>query len=515
VRRNRLTTPRLAAVGAIAALAALMAAGCVATITGDAGGDDGGGDGEGGDGEGGGGGGGGGAGGGEVVAIAGQATTAPCFGSPAGEEVVRLVDGDPQTKFLGFASSLWAQVDAEQPYVLDHYALTSANDAPERDPKSWILSGSNDGNSWTVVDVRVGEAFAERFERREYSVETDDFFRFYQLRMENERGGVTQVAELELFGSSALPAAESAPAAPEAVTAAALSRSEIEIGWRGGDGALYRIEQSIDGGAFAAVAYAPAGATGITIADLPAGTDASFRVVAENAAGASPPSAAASARTAPPLAGTANADGSLRYSEGGYALTLLNKDPATPESMMRRLVDEYFATYPVMAAAYNPAATTSVRVTFDPDYDGVAYASGGQIVISSNWARSAPNDIDVVAHEGFHVIQAYANPDAPGWAVEGMADFARARYGNRNSGACWSMQRYEPGQSYTDSYGVTARFLLWVEAKVRPTIATELDDALRDRTYSASFWTSKTGKTVDALWADYAADTGREPVGYR
>lgn len=495
------------------ACALALASGCAGTIGGGgSGGDD---DDEGG--SGGGGGGGGGDGSGEVVQLSGEASSAACFGSPAGEGVASAVDGDPQTKFLGFRSSIWLRFDAGQPTVLDHYAITSANDVPERDPRSWILSGSNDGASWTDLDVRIGESFAARFERREYSVETDDFFRYYQLRAENLSGGTTQLAELELYGASPLAAADAAPPAPDELTATATSRSEIELAWTGGgDASLYRIEQSTDGAAFSAVAYAPAGASGATIAGLAADSQLSFRVVAANAAGDSPPSPEASARTLPPLSGTRNQDGSMRYSEGGYTFTVLDKDPAnTPDSMVARMIDEYFATYPVMASAYNTGAAKAVRVTFDPAYDGVAYAAGSEIVVSSAYAKGAPDDIDVVAHEGFHVVQAYSNPDAPGWAVEGLADFARARYGNLNAGACWSMQRYQEGQSYTDAYGVTARFLLWVEATVHPGIASELDAALRGKTYSPAFWTSKTGKSVDALWADYAADTAREPVGYR
>jgi hypothetical protein len=503
-------------VGACAALA-FAASGCIATITGSDDDDDGSGDGDGGDGGGGGGGGGGGDYEEGIVQITGQASTAPCHGSPASEGVENLVDGAPETKFLGFSSSVWIRFDAGLPYVLDHYAITSANDFPERDPTSWILSGSNDGTSWTALDVRIGEVFAGRFERREFAVDTGDFYRFYQLRTENTTGGVTQVAELELHGESPFTApADDPPAAPQNLSATAASRTEIDLSWQdGGGAALYRIEQSTDGSSFTAVAYAPAGAAGATIAGLPPGAECTFRVVAENQAGVSSPSAAASASTQAPLAGSNNSDGSVRYSEGGYTLTLHNKDAGTPAVMMERMIEEFFATYPTMAAAYNPGAATSVRLTFDPDYDGVAYASGSQIVVSSNWAIGAPEDVDVVAHEGFHVIQAYDNPDAPGWAVEGLADFTRARYGNLNSGACWSMQRYQSGQNYTDAYGVTARFLLWIETNVRASIATELDDALRAEQYSAAFWTSKTGKTVEALWADYAADTAREPVDYR
>lgn len=326
------------------------------------------------------------------------------------------------------------------------------------------------------------------------------------------------MAELELFGRSPFTdEADAPPAVPASLTAAAVSRWEIELTWQAAAGAaLYRIEQSTDGSSFSALAYAPGGASGATIAGLPAGAERSFRVVAENAAGASAPSSAVSARTAAPPAGTANPDGSVRYAEGGYTLTVLDKDPGnTPAALVEEMVEEFYATYPAMAAAYNPGASASVRLTFDPDYDGIAYAAGTQIVVSSTWAREALDPVDVIVHEGFHVVQAYDNPDAPGWAVEGLADYARFRYGNWDGRGCWAMQRFEPGHSYTDAYGVTARFLLWVEDNVRSTITTELDDALRARQYGASFWTGKTGQTVDALWADYAADPAREPVSYR
>jgi hypothetical protein len=454
-----------------------------------------------------------------VVELAGTVTTADCFGSPSGEDVDNLIDGQTGTKFLAFGNSVWVRFDAGQPYVLARYGVTSANDFPDRDPRSWVLQGSNDRTSWTDIDVRIGEEFAGRFERREFEVTTDDFFRYYQLRMENQIGGVTQLAELDLHGERPGGAADAAPAAVDGLVATAVSRSEIELSWNdnSADEVLFRIEQSTDGTSFSPVAYAPADATGASIAELPAAALRHFRVVAANRAGDAAPSSTAEARTRPPLAGTANSDGSLRYSEGGYTLTVADLDPAnTPDIMVRRHIDEFFVVYPQMLSRFNTGATRSVRVTYDPDYDGVAYAdwANGRIVISSAWAASAPDDVDVITHEGFHIVQAYDNPNAPGWAIEGLADFARWRYGNHNAGSCWNMQRYQPGQNYTDAYGVTARFLLWIESDVRSTIATELDAALRGNQYSSSFWTTRTGRSVDALWAEYAA-AAHDPVSYR
>ncbi|WP_217507870.1 hypothetical protein, partial [Streptomyces lunaelactis] len=36
------------------------------------------------------------------------------------------------------------------------YALTSANDHAERDPRDWSLKGSADGKEWKVLDSRGG-----------------------------------------------------------------------------------------------------------------------------------------------------------------------------------------------------------------------------------------------------------------------------------------------------------------------------------------------------------------------
>ncbi|HWY29895.1 MAG TPA: hypothetical protein VNX46_04025, partial [Candidatus Acidoferrum sp.] len=54
--------------------------------------------------------------------------------------------------------------------VVRQYALTSANDFPQRDPQNWRLLASNDGGrTWVTLDVRKGEFFAERHQRRVFA----------------------------------------------------------------------------------------------------------------------------------------------------------------------------------------------------------------------------------------------------------------------------------------------------------------------------------------------------------
>ncbi len=452
-----------------------------------------------------------------VVQLVGAATAANCL-SPAGDEdVTHLVDGDLDTKFLAFSSSSSAVFDAGAPYVLTRYALISANDAPERDPVRWLLQGSNDAQAWHVVDIQVDQRFMSRSERHAHSVAPGGFFRWYRLRMENAGGPLLQVAEFELFGTTVFVApAGAVPTAPSSLRAEPVSRTQIDLDWldASDDEVVFRIERADDGTRFAVVGQVPAGVNRFRVAGLEPGGRASYRVVAENAAGASPPSEPLVATPLPALVGRPGGGG-LTYSDAGYTLRIVDDAPGvTPPHVIAAMVEEFFLTYPRMVAQYNPAAPRAVTVQFDPSYGGVAEAAGDHIRISSSYAADHPDDIDVIVHECFHLVQAYRFDNVPGWAVEGLADYVRWEYGTRNAGACWTMQRYEPGQSYTDAYGVTARFFLWLVTEEAPDIMRDLDATLRQGSYDDGFWIAQTGRTVDQLWADYVGAPAHEPVSY-
>lgn len=75
--------------------------------------------------------------------------------SPSGEQVINLKDGSLYSKFLDldFASG-GTNVLFEFPNALpfNGYRWATANDDPQRDPKSWTLYGSNDNSNWTLLD---------------------------------------------------------------------------------------------------------------------------------------------------------------------------------------------------------------------------------------------------------------------------------------------------------------------------------------------------------------------------
>ena len=81
-----------------------------------------------------------------------------------------------------------------------------------------------------------------------------------------------------------------------------------------------------------------------------------------------------------------------------------------------------------------------------------------------------------------HVVQAYKQWD-PAWLREGIADYARAKYGVNNGPAKWTMPDYNPKQNYTDAYRVTARFLVWLEKHVKAGVVVALDQSMRQGKY--------------------------------
>jgi glucose/arabinose dehydrogenase/type 1 glutamine amidotransferase len=130
--------------------------------------------------------------------------------NPPNETKDKLIDGKNDTKWLTRESTGWVDMKLEKPTAVAHYALTSANDFPGRDPKNWTLQGSQDGKSWSDLDKRTGESFPQRAQTKEYTFQNSTAYPYYRLDITANSGEpLTQLAELRLFGPTAGPPAES------------------------------------------------------------------------------------------------------------------------------------------------------------------------------------------------------------------------------------------------------------------------------------------------------------------
>ncbi|GAA4036257.1 GH92 family glycosyl hydrolase [Allokutzneria multivorans] len=115
-----------------------------------------------------------------------------------GELKENLIDGNTSSKWLAFANTGWLEFTLSEPIAITSYAVSSANDAPERDPKNWKLQGSQDGKAWSDVDVRSGQSFAKRFETKKF--ELTNTVAHKHLRFEitaNNGGAATQFSEIQ------------------------------------------------------------------------------------------------------------------------------------------------------------------------------------------------------------------------------------------------------------------------------------------------------------------------------
>ena len=126
-----------------------------------------------------------------------------------GETKENLIDVQPATKWLAFTSTAWAEFDLDQPVKVVTYALTSANDHAERDPKDWTLQGSTDGKQWRDLDSRKGETFGERFRTKSYEVANTTAYPHYRLDITANNGAsdATQLADVQFSnGDTSTPA---------------------------------------------------------------------------------------------------------------------------------------------------------------------------------------------------------------------------------------------------------------------------------------------------------------------
>ncbi|MER6286819.1 GH92 family glycosyl hydrolase [Streptomyces sviceus] len=118
-----------------------------------------------------------------------------------GEVKENLADSEPGTKWLAFASTGWAEFDLDKPVKAVTYALTSANDFAERDPRDWTLKGSTDGKDWKTLDTRAGETFAERFRTKSYDIPADAVAEYQHFRLDitanNGASGIVQLADVQ------------------------------------------------------------------------------------------------------------------------------------------------------------------------------------------------------------------------------------------------------------------------------------------------------------------------------
>jgi len=138
------------------------------------------------------------------IKIASENTTMPGMGtitvqyddSPLGDDIDKLIDGDADTKYTANYNKVWIVWKGNSAVELDGYFITSSTFHPQFDPKSWTLSASKDSIAWEVLDAKTDFTFADRKEKKLFSITDNTSYRYFKLDITANNGGIiTQIAD--------------------------------------------------------------------------------------------------------------------------------------------------------------------------------------------------------------------------------------------------------------------------------------------------------------------------------
>ncbi|CAF4037651.1 unnamed protein product [Adineta steineri] len=195
-------------------------------------------------------------------------------------------------------------------------------------------------------------------------------------------------------------------------------------------------------------------------------------------------------------------DGVKVYTLNGFTLTIINEVQDFGQEIEQRIFDTFNKVYPKMRERFNKEATKNVTLIVDSKLNETARTSNKTIEIHSAHFKETPLDTDTITHELMHVLQSsYPNFELR-WLIEGLADYARWKYGCDTHQE--KLTNFESKHNYTDSYKVTARFLVWLETKVNDKVVDRLNEGLQKNQYkNGTLWKEITQKSVDDLWNEY------------
>jgi hypothetical protein len=120
-------------------------------------------------------------------------------------------------------------------------------------------------------------------------------------------------------------------------------------------------------------------------------------------------------------------------------------------------------------------------------------------------------------HELTHVAQQYKN--APEWLNEGIADYVRHKYFERDieakllplHGYQFDGQQMDQAkfrkEGYVLGYTIAAPFLFWLEQRKDSGLIVALNRALRDGRYSPAIFQQRCGASLEALWSEFIAQS--------
>jgi basic secretory peptidase family protein len=448
--------------------------------------------------------------------------------SPVGEGVANLMDGKTTTKYLTYHSTGWVKWKGSSAFKALTYGLTSANDVPGRDPRSWNLQGSTDGVAWTTLDSRSGQTFTARYQKKSYTIVTPASYVYYKLNITavaDPTLAKLQLAEWDLAGASCT----SSPIIPYLRVDSGAWQQTSTVTVKAGQTVKFGPQPIVTAGwSWSGPSGFAASTREVTITNVQAAKAGTYLVTFTNASGCK-----SSASFSIALSSPVTADWStfvyptVTFTDNATALegsTIFHN--AIPDVIGMMKEQCLAICKQIYANNLDPRVNfTKLNLQLNDDPNGVAWKAGAppEITIGisaqyiANFFHNNGNDPSLVlkevrgilAHEGTHGYQwepkncgAY-DGSSTFWAfIEGEADGVRAELTN------WTPPRHPTkGGSWMDGYNRTGFFLAWCKDSKKPTFLIELNHAARDMptfTWDAAFQ-QILGISVQQAWNEYQA----------
>jgi hypothetical protein len=181
---------------------------------------------------------------------------------------------------------------------------------------------------------------------------------------------------------------------------------------------------------------------------------------------------------------------------------------------IRPVVQEWYPKLITMLPSEGFEPATNVTLRFRNNMGGTPAAAGGnRINLNSGWFRREQRNeaVGAVVHEMVHVVQSYGrarrtNPNAtraPGWLVEGIADYIRWFLYEPQSKGAEITERNAARANYNSSYRITGNFLNWVMERYDHDIVRKLNASARQGNYGEQLWQNWTGKPLPDLGEEW------------
>ena len=104
----------------------------------------------------------------------------------------KLTDGNASTSYSTVTEfPVVVTYTMREPAKAVVYSVTSTNNYNMNAPMDWSFEGSADGDEWVTLHSIEGVEFSKRSQTKKYSVENEEYFKYYRMVITKKAGGET------------------------------------------------------------------------------------------------------------------------------------------------------------------------------------------------------------------------------------------------------------------------------------------------------------------------------------